>query len=360
MIDVFVSGIGVVSPAGWGLAPFRDALARGEALPVRDLPRPGWTQPLRVRPVPPPSPRPAFLTHARLRRTSPIAQYAVAAALEALGEEGPASSEAAPATPHGVHKDAAESNRRSSQRLGIIFCAMSGCVNYSRRFYDETLKDPATASPLVFPETVFNAPSSHLASLLGVGNRNYTLVGDPSTFLQGMALGADWIASGQLDGCLIVGSEEMDWLSTEAYYLFSRKYVLGAGAGAVYLRARPAPAGSARVHSITQAYLYSKRQGRSPAIRAARAELGNGRQQELLCDGIQGLPSLDNDEFAAWGDWPGPRCSPKLVLGNGRMAAATWQCVAAIDALNQDRYPAATVIVAGCTHQAIAARFVKA
>jgi hypothetical protein len=358
--DVFITGIGVVSPAGWGLAPFREALARGEGLPVCDLPRPGWTHSLRIRPVPQPSPRPAFLTHARLRRTSPIAQYAVAAALEALGEDRPANSETVASTSNEAQKDAAETNGQYSSRLGIIFCAMSGCVNYSRRFYDETLKDPATASPLVFPETVFNAPSSHLASLLGVGNRNYTLVGDPSTFLQGMALGADWIASGQLDGCLIVGSEEMDWLSTEAYYLFSRKYVLGAGAGAVYLRAKPASTGSPRVHAITQAYLYSKRHGRSVAIRATRAELGNGRAHELLCDGIQGLPSLDKEELAAWGEWSGPRCSPKLVLGNGRMAAATWQCVAAIDALNQDRYPAATVIVAGCTHQAIAARFVKA
>ena len=70
---------------------------------------------------------------------------------------------------------------------------MSGSVNYSRRFYDETLKDPATASPLVFPETVFNAPASHLAALLGTTAINYTLVGDPGTFLQGIALAADWL-----------------------------------------------------------------------------------------------------------------------------------------------------------------------
>jgi len=33
--------------------------------------------------------------------------------------------------------------------------------------YDETLRDPTTASPLFFPETVFNAPASHIAALLG-------------------------------------------------------------------------------------------------------------------------------------------------------------------------------------------------
>ena len=81
--NIFVHGIGAVSPAGWGVLPLREALAKGEPIPVKELARPGWTRSLRVRPVPPLAPRPNFLAHARLRRTSSIAQYAVAAALEA-------------------------------------------------------------------------------------------------------------------------------------------------------------------------------------------------------------------------------------------------------------------------------------
>ena len=175
---VFVHGTGVVSPAGWGVNVFRSALAAGTPIAHSEVARPGWTdRKLRVRQVPPPSPRPAFLANPRLRRTSVISHYLVAASLEALGND--------------VAKiSAGEIN------LGIIVTMMSGCVNYSRRFYDETLRDPATASPLVFPETVFNAPSSHLASLVGATGINYTLVGDPGTFAQGLALAADWMASG--------------------------------------------------------------------------------------------------------------------------------------------------------------------
>src|SRR5213592_5210520 len=215
--NIFVHGIGAVSPAGWGVLPLREALAKGEPMPARELARPGWTRSLRVRPVPPPSPRPNFLSHARLRRTSPITQYAVAAALEALGG------------------DAARVSN-GSLRLGIILCVMTGCVNYSRRFYDETLKDPATASPLVFPETVFNAPASHLAALLGTSAINYTLVGDPAAFLQGLALAADWLVSERVEGCLVVGAEETDWLTTDAFRRFQRKLILSDGAGAVYVR----------------------------------------------------------------------------------------------------------------------------
>src|SRR2546426_10152771 len=116
---IVVHGIGAVSPAGWGVAPLRDAICKGEPLPIKDLARPGWSQPLRVRHVPAPTTRTAYLSPARLRRASPITQYAVAAAVEALGE------------------DAAKVDG-GGLRLGIVLCVMTGCVNYSRRFYDET------------------------------------------------------------------------------------------------------------------------------------------------------------------------------------------------------------------------------
>src|SRR5207237_6501166 len=111
-----------------------------------------------------------------------------AAALEALGEDASRVSE-------------------GRLRVGIVLCVMAGCVSYSRRFYKETLDDPATASPLVFPETVFNAPASHIAALLGTTAITYTLVGDPGTFLHGLALAADWLLSQRVDGCLVVGTE---------------------------------------------------------------------------------------------------------------------------------------------------------
>jgi hypothetical protein len=318
------------------------------------------------------------MAHARLRRTSPITQYAVAAALEALGD------------------DAASVNN-GLLRLGIILCVMSGCVNYSRRFYDETVNDPATASPLVFPETVFNAPASHLAALLGTCAINYTLVGDPGMFLQGLAIGGDWLLAGRVDGCLVVGAEEIDWLTADAYGLFSRKIIVSDGAGAVYLRRsdpdtqsisrdlsrRPEASGpfpswegsgvgsthsaltgensahpAIQLLSVTESYLFVRKQSRAQAARRMRAELPAGKPDHLLCDGIQGLRNTDSAEREAWGDWPGARVSPKRVLGEGLAAASAWQCVAGLDALRQGQYPAASVSVVGCNEQAIGAHFV--
>jgi 3-oxoacyl-(acyl-carrier-protein) synthase len=252
---------------------------------------------------------------------------------------------------------------KNAQGVGVIFCTMIGCVNYSRRFYDETLKDPATASPLIFPETVFNAPASHLAAVLGATGLNYTLVGDPGTFLQGIALAADWLTTQRVEACVVVGAEEMDWLAADAVPLFHRQMVVSDGAGAVYLKSAPAQKPGARLAAISDAHLFSQRQSRAQAARNARGELKQSHhsrpEPELLCDGIQGVARLDRDEQAAWDDWGGPRLSPKNILGEGYMAASAWQCVAAVDALEHGNYSAANVSIVGCNQQAVAARFVK-
>lgn len=339
MSNIFVCGLGVVSPAGWGIKTFREALARGESIPTKDLPRPG-NEPLRVRQVPAASPRPAFTAHPRLRRTSPIAHYAVSAGLEALGN------------------DAAKVTA-GTLRLGIVYCAQTGCVNYSRRFYDEVLKEPSTASPLVFPETVYNSPASHLAALLGTTAVNYTLVGDPGTFLQGLVLAADWLTDNRIDGCLVVGAEEMDWLTAGASILFEKKTTFSDGAGALYLKREANRNSAIRLNAVTSAQLFTNNRSRVEAIKQARAEIAKPEGKALLCDGLQGIPHADHAEQAAWKDWPGERVSVKITLGESLMAAAAWQCVAAVDALSENAYDTANVSVPGTNQQAIAAQFVR-
>ena len=342
MSAVFVRGIGAVSPAGWGVEALRQALNQNSALSLRELPCPGHARPLQARGVPALASRPPFAAHPRMRRTSPIGQYAVSAALEALGSKT--------ATP------GATSGR---ERLGIVYCAMSGCVNFSRRFYDETLKDPATASPVIFPETVFNAPASHLAALLGTPAINYTLIGDSGTFLQGIALAADWLLDDRVEGCLVVGAEELDWLVAQAFELFDPLGAVAEGAAALFLSREAAAAGSVTLEAISQAHLFFNQRQRIEAARKAREEIRTGQEpaDSLLCDGAQGVARLDRAENQAWHDWTGARLSPKRICGEAFAAAAAWQCVAAVDALSQSRFSTATVSVVGCNQQAIAARF---
>src|SRR3954452_6653121 len=260
---VVISGIGAVSPAGWGIEALATALKEKRPAPISELVPPGRSSPLRVRKAPPPEKRASFASHARLRRVSAISQFAVAAAIEALGP-------------------LLDEVKEKRTRLGVVLCVMSGCVNYSRRFYDESLRDPATASPLVFPETVFNAPASHLAPLIGTPAMNYTLVGDPGTFLQGVALAAQWLQAGHVDGCLVAGGEECDWLTADAFHLFSRALVLADGAGALYLKRQADGPPAAELRSITNSHLFHARQTRLHAARHLRAELPACSETHLL------------------------------------------------------------------------------
>lgn len=246
----------------------------------------------------------------------------------------------------------------AGHRLGIICCVTAGCVQYSRRFYDEAWRNPATASPVLFPETVFNAPGSHLAALLDSPAINYTLVGDPGTFLQALALAAGWLSDGKADSCLVVGAEEIDWLTADAYRHFSRGVVCSEGAGAVYLSSKfPTDGLGTELIAITAPRLYLNGMSRTQTIGQMRAQLPCGGPDAVLCDSMAGWPAIDRAELEAWSDWNGARLSPKRVLGEGLMAASAWQCAAALDHLRAGRHRTALVSITGSHQQAIGACF---
>jgi 3-oxoacyl-(acyl-carrier-protein) synthase len=281
-----------------------------------------------------------FLAHPRLRRSSPITHYAAAATLEALA---------------GLRANPAAKNFR----LGVIACLQSGCVQYSCRFYDEALKNPATASPLVFPETVHAAPTSHVVALLENVALAYSLVGDPSIYLQGITLGAQWLEENRVDACLIIGVEETNWIIADALWRLNRSAIVSAGAGVLCLCREPSLSIGVELAAITDSLPFSARQNQTQAARAMRVQLGKNSSGELLCDGLGSSARADAAELAAWSDWTGPRVSPKRIFGEGMMAAAAWQCVAACDALAEKKYATASVSLVGSSQQAIGAKFVR-
>lgn len=338
MSRAFVCGLGAVSPAGWSVAALRQAVDQGVALQVVPLSRPGWDRPLRTRPVPNPPHALDFLSHPRLRRTSAITHYAVASAFEALDQLRTAGGQPG--------------------RLGIVVCLQSGCVQYSQRFFEEVLRNPATASPLLFPETVFAAPGSHIAALMGNTPLICTLMGDPAVFLPGIALAVQWLEADRVDTALVVGAEETNWLLADALWHFEHATVISGGAGAVCLSLNGAVSLGTELDLITDVHTYARR-GRGWAARAMRAQLPAGAPDELLCDGLGESYRAGRPEREAWRDWTGARLSPKRLLGEGLMAAAAWQVVAATDAVARGRFAAATVSLVGSNQQAVGARFVR-
>lgn len=337
MSRVFVCGLGAVSPAGWNVPSMRQTLLQDIPLPADPLPGRGWCKPLRSRSVPAPDGRPSFLSHPRLRRASPITHYAASASLEALAP--------------------LQAKAGNDGRLGVISCLNAGCVQYTCRFWAEALLDPATASPLLFPETVFSAPASHVSALLKETPLVCTLIGDPGTFLQALSLAVDWLEEKQVEACVVIGAEEPNWLLADALWHLEHAAILSGGAGALCLSLNPAWSIGVELAAITSAHTLTHRMDRRAAAQAMRRELPACLPGDLLCDGCGDSRRSNAAEQAAWRDWTGQRLSPKRILGEGLMAAAAWQCVAGIDALIQGPCTGVNVSLVGGSQQVIAARF---
>ena len=326
-----ITGTGAVSPAGWGVQPMMKMLDSNKEPAISLLERPLHHTTIATPVLRVPSENSTTPKITRLRRTSPISKFAAAAAMEALGE---------------IRLTAIAAREL---RVGIIFTLINGCVGYSNRFFSEVLSDPKVASPILFPETVFNAPSSHLSAMIGSAAPNDTLIADSTGFFSGMDLAAEWIMRGDVDGCLIVASEELDWLSAEGLQLYSKNYLPSEGAGAIYLEATD---DLVKLQHLPDPISFTNRT-RTAAAREIRKTLAIGNHvTHLLIDGRAGIHHPDLPETLAWQDWTATRWSPRKILGEAMGASVSWQVIAAVEALRSKRYSQVAVTAVGGNQQA--------
>ncbi len=226
-MSLAITGVGWVTPLGNDLETVWKRLLNGEKGAIRSVSSPlGVDYPAMEALADQPPP------HPRLRRSSAISRFAVVAGLAALADAG------------------LKLDPEIAARTALVFAVANGGVIYTKRFYDQIVESGAqAASPLLFPETVFNAPASHLAAILGVTGVSYTLVGDGAVGILALKMAEDLMQDPTLDLCLVVGAEENDWLLCDSYRKWRllrspspnknmqhrRGIVLSEGAGAILL-----------------------------------------------------------------------------------------------------------------------------
>ena len=197
---IFVQGVGAVTPLGPTARETWKQLCEGQQAPRKIMPSRLGNRDYYWCPIPA-----KFVSEAarypRLRRSSTVSLLGAAAGFGAFADAG--------------LKPAPE----IKERTAIVFAICSGGVVYTRRLYHEIVTQGANAaSPVLFPETVYNAAASHLAALLGIDERCYTLVGDSSVGLSALHFATELLSmEPDLDRCLVVGAEEADWLLADAF-----------------------------------------------------------------------------------------------------------------------------------------------
>lgn len=333
---LYIHGYGAVSAAGIDAASLYRASRGGEEILVQSLDRElgGETISYAHRPVDKKALRGAMPKHPRLRRASNVTKFAVTAAHEAMGEERIAKMQV------------------GELNVGIILNFLNGCVNYSNRFFGEVLDDPSFASPILFPETVFNAPASHIAAYLGCDGPVYTLLGDSAAWFSAFDVAEGWISGGQVDGVLILCAEEIDWLTLEGLGMYSKGVVATEGAAAVYVAGAP---GAVAMKEFNGPYSYFDSAGRADALANAWSALGDA---EVLVDGLSGVARMDRDELLVTGGWHGERISPGKVVGEGMGIRCGLQTIAALGAL-EEGYGSVDIFASGGNQNAFSVKLTK-
>ncbi len=346
-----IAGYGWVTPVGADAAAVAARIAAGDAPEPGVLANPETGAMHRYLAVPP-----KLVDHLgrnpRLRRSSAISYFAVAAGLAALENAG-------------VTLDAA-----SSARTAIVFAISDGGVIYTRKFFDQIVKQGANAaSPLLFPETVYNAPASHLAALLGIDGASYTLVGATSVGLAALHFAGQLLELGGIDRVVVVGAEEIDWVICEAFrdWRLARtaeagagapwKAWLGEGAGAVVL----AREGRVKLDAVHAGVPFMRRAEASAAIGRVLEELRSMGEVDLIVSGANGGFGDAAERSAV------ERCysviartlEPKRVFGEAPGASALFQIITAAIELEQGRATRALVPCVGFNQQASAARLTR-
>jgi 3-oxoacyl-(acyl-carrier-protein) synthase len=315
-----IAGMSWVTPLGSDIHDVWRRLLAGETAPVEVLQNERNGARYLVRRVPSTT---SFPSHPRLRRASAISRFAAAAGLTALGQF---------------------KEPLLLDRIALVFAISNGGVIYTRRFYADIVNSGSqSASPLLFPETVFNAPASHLAAILGITGASYTVVGDGAVGIFALKMAEDLILSAEVDACLVVAAEEIDSLVCEAYRQWrllrdpakaesGRGMIMSEGAAALLLKRSN---GGIEIDRIVPGANFFRRSEASARLGSVVARLKN---EIGFCVGSANGTFIDRAECAAV-DGEMSIYSPKIALGESVGTSVFWQLITAAKALETGTLP---------------------
>jgi 3-oxoacyl-[acyl-carrier-protein] synthase II len=200
MIDIAITGIGVISPLGVGREAFWENCA-GAKTGIRKITS-FDTSSLRsniaglVEDFDPSQ----FMSPGVYRRMSRISRMAVASSVEALKDSG-------------LILDAMD-----RERIAVIMGTSYGSSSHVEDFYISLLKDgPRGAQPFLFPETVPNAPASHIAMFHGITGPNTTFCQNEISGENAILYAQNLLLQNQVDVALVGGADELSAMQYSCY-----------------------------------------------------------------------------------------------------------------------------------------------
>jgi 3-oxoacyl-(acyl-carrier-protein) synthase len=311
--DLVITGLGLVLPCGDGIAVARTSLASG--LPCfAELPemlgrgRGAACSSFNPTGIIPPM---------QLRRLDRPSRFAWVAA-------------------HQAFLDAGLEPKAVGERIAVAVGTLTGGSEASEAFMRPyLLRGPEGASPMVFPNSVANAASGHLALAFGLKGPSVTFVDRENAALVALDQACRWLRAGLADVALVIGTDGLFPLLLDicrgARMLdrqghpgvgSGRGFLPGEGAQAFLLESRAyAEARGARPRAVLRALTSRSTAGTSEGERAAAllaaASVLVQEAPDRRIGGGSGLSRLDLPEAGLAGthpDWPAA-IHPKTLWG---------------------------------------------
>ena len=336
MMTASIAGMGWVTPLGRDLQSVWKAICENKRPDTSRLENPISKRAVPVLRVPENLVRDTAALP-RLRRSSIISHFAVAAATDATASAG--------MTPDKL------------ARTALIFAASDGGVVYTRRFYADVVeRGEGAGSPLLFPETVYNAPASHIAARLGLQGEVLTLVGDAAAGLAAVRTGCELLAAGEADFCLVTAAQEIDWVTCEAYARWglirdgsNSASVFSEGAAAIVLARE---SGSCWVSATHSGYSCPTEKDIEERLDTVLKDLLQGSRVDLSVSCASGTRLDLAERHCLARHLPTARVlTPKTVLGESLACSSMQQVIAGVLGLRESGGGDALVTTIGCNRQ---------
>ncbi|MBW2568313.1 MAG: hypothetical protein JRD93_01740 [Deltaproteobacteria bacterium] len=200
MSDIAVTGIGIVSPLGVGRKTFwenlREAKTGIKRITSFDTGSllsnvAGWIDDFDPG---------QFMPTRCYRRMSLVSRMAVASSIEALADSG--------LIPDSLNRE----------RIAIIMGTSYGSSSHVEDFYAGFLKEgPRGVHPFVFPETVPNAPASHIAMYHGITGPNSTFCQNEISAENAIMYARNLLSQNLVDIALVGGADELSAMQYTCY-----------------------------------------------------------------------------------------------------------------------------------------------
>lgn len=200
MSDIAITGIGVISAMGIGKDAFwenckktKNAITQIDAFDTGGLHSNVAGSVTGFHPK-------KYVPAMAYRRMSNISRMAVAASVEALKDSN--------LLPEDMDRD----------RISIIMGTADGCSSHVEKFYTSLLQDgPRGTQPFYFPETVPNAPASHIAMFHNITGPNSTFSQNMISAENAILFARNLLSLHQTDIAIVGGADEISAMQYACY-----------------------------------------------------------------------------------------------------------------------------------------------